>query len=68
MEPYQPIPGRVPRKVELDRLKKEYKAFNITELLKAEVTKIPFSKNKTFFFRREKSFFLPHKKHFSEIK
>ena len=37
MEPYVPIPGRVPRKVELDRLKKEYKAFNITELLEAEV-------------------------------
>lgn len=63
MEPNVPIPGRVPRKVELDRLKKEYKAFNITELLKAEVPNIPFLKNKTFFPSEKKVFFLPHKKH-----
>jgi len=31
MEPYVPIPGRVPRKVELDRLKKDYKGYNIKE-------------------------------------
>lgn len=37
MEPYVPIPYRVPRKVELDRKKKEYKSFNLTELLETEV-------------------------------
>lgn len=34
MEPYDPIPGRVPRKVAIDRKKKEYASFNIEELLK----------------------------------
>lgn len=29
MEPYDPIPGRVPRKVAIDRRKKEYASFNI---------------------------------------
>lgn len=29
MQPYDPIPGRVPRKVAIDRKKKEYASFNI---------------------------------------
>ncbi len=33
MEPYDPIPGRVPRKVAIDRRKKEYASFSIEELL-----------------------------------
>lgn len=33
MEPYDPIPGRVPRKVAIDRRKKEYASFNIGKLL-----------------------------------
>jgi dynein heavy chain len=33
MEPYIPIPERVPRKVEIDRKKKEYRAFDIGQLL-----------------------------------
>ena len=32
-EPYDPIPGRVPRKVAIDRKKKEYANFDIEELL-----------------------------------
>jgi len=36
MEPYDPIPGRVPRKVAIDRLKKEYASFSIEDLLFAE--------------------------------
>ena len=36
MEPFEPIPGRVPRKVAIDRLKKEYASFNIDELLLKE--------------------------------
>ena len=33
MEPYIPIPGRVPRKVELDRKKKQFKSFDLEHLL-----------------------------------
>lgn len=33
MEPFDPIPGRVPRKVAIDRKRKEYASFNIKELL-----------------------------------
>jgi hypothetical protein len=33
MEPYDPIPGRVPRKVAIDRKKKEYSGFSIDHLL-----------------------------------
>lgn len=33
MEPYDPIPGRVPRKVAIDRKKKEYASFDIEQLL-----------------------------------
>jgi dynein heavy chain len=33
MEPYDPVPGRVPRKVAIDRKKKEYASFNIEQLL-----------------------------------
>jgi hypothetical protein len=33
MEPYDPIPGRVPRKVAIDRKKKEYSGFSIDQLL-----------------------------------
>jgi dynein heavy chain, axonemal len=29
LEPYVPIPGNVPRKVALDRKKKEYQSFHI---------------------------------------
>lgn len=29
MEPFDPIPGRVPRKVAIDRKKKEYASFDI---------------------------------------
>jgi dynein heavy chain, axonemal len=36
MEPYDPIPGRVPRKVAIDRKKKEYASFNLEELLAME--------------------------------
>ena len=32
MQPYDPIPGRVPRKVAIDRKKKEYASFNLSEL------------------------------------
>ena len=34
MEPYVPIPGRPPRKVVIDRLKKQYSSFDIEDLLK----------------------------------
>jgi hypothetical protein len=37
LEPYDPIPGRVPRKVAIDRKKKEYASFDIEELLTMEV-------------------------------
>lgn len=33
MESYEPIQGRVPRKVELDRKKKEFKSFDLEKLL-----------------------------------
>lgn len=33
MEPFDPIPGRVPRKVAIDRKRKEYASFNIENLL-----------------------------------
>lgn len=36
MEPYDPIPGRVPRKVAIDRKKKEYASYDIEELLMEE--------------------------------
>lgn len=32
MEPYEPIPGRVPRKVAIDRKKKEYASYNLEQL------------------------------------
>ena len=32
MEPYDPIPGRVPRKVAIERKKKEYASFNLNQL------------------------------------
>lgn len=37
LEPYVPIPGRVPRKVAIDRKKKEYASFKIEDLLVEEV-------------------------------
>lgn len=40
MEPYDPIPGRVPRKVAIDRKKKEYASFNLNQLF--ELAKINF--------------------------
>jgi len=33
LEPYDPIPGRVPRKVAIERKKKEYQSFNIEDLI-----------------------------------
>jgi len=36
LEPFEPIPGRVPRKVAIDRKKKEYSSFNLEQLLKYE--------------------------------
>jgi hypothetical protein len=33
LEPYDPTPGRVPRKVAIDRKKKEYASFSIDTLL-----------------------------------
>ena len=33
MEPYDPVPGKVPRKVAIDRRKKEYASFSIEQLL-----------------------------------
>jgi hypothetical protein len=39
LEPYVPIPGRVPRKVAIDRKKKEYASFRIEDLLVHEVKK-----------------------------
>ncbi|KAL4427402.1 hypothetical protein ABPG74_009674 [Tetrahymena malaccensis] len=36
MEPFDPIPGRVPRKVAIDRKKKEYASFDIEQLLQIE--------------------------------
>lgn len=35
MEPYEPIPGRVPRKVAIDRKKKDYSSYNIEELIES---------------------------------
>ena len=35
-EPYDPIPGRVPRKVAIDRKKKEYANYDVEELLLQE--------------------------------
>ena len=37
MEPYDPIPGRVPRKVAIDRKRKEFASFNLEELLLEQV-------------------------------
>ena len=36
IEPYEPIQGRLPRKVAIDRKKKEYSSFNIEDLLREE--------------------------------
>ena len=36
LEPFEPMPGRVPRKVAIDRKKKEYSSFNLEQLLKYE--------------------------------
>ncbi len=33
MEPYDPIPGRVPRKVAIDRKKKEYASFDLNKMM-----------------------------------
>lgn len=33
LEPYEPIPGRVPRKVAIDRKKKEYSSYDLEELI-----------------------------------
>ena len=43
MEPFDPIPGKVPRKVAIDRKKKEYASFNIKELLLSK--EIDFNNN-----------------------
>ena len=39
MEPFDPIPGQVPRKVAIDRKKKQYASYNIEFLLQEEVNK-----------------------------
>lgn len=44
MEPYDPIPGRVPRKVAIDRKRKEFASFSLEELLLEQVIFISFSK------------------------
>ncbi len=33
MQPFDPIPGQVPRKVAIDRKRKEYSSYNLEELL-----------------------------------
>jgi len=33
LEPFEPIPGRVPRKVAIDRKKKEYASYDIEDLM-----------------------------------
>jgi dynein heavy chain, axonemal len=33
MEPYDPIPGQLPRKVAIDRRKKEFLSYSLEELL-----------------------------------
>jgi len=33
MEPFDAIPGMIPRKVAIDRKRKEYSSFNLEELL-----------------------------------
>ena len=33
MEPFDPIPGQVPRKVAIDRRKKEFASYQLEELL-----------------------------------
>ena len=33
MEPFDPIPGNVPRKVAIDRKQKEFAAYSIEELI-----------------------------------
>lgn len=38
MEPYDPIPGQVPRKVAIDRRRKEYASYDLLELLKFVVS------------------------------
>ena len=39
MEPFDPIPGQVPRKVAIDRRRKEFASFDLDELLKFVVIK-----------------------------
>lgn len=34
MEPYDPIPGQVPRKVAIDRKKKQYMSYHLEDLMK----------------------------------
>ena len=52
MEPYEPIPGRVPRKVAIDRKRKEYASFNIEHLLKDEVKQSLSLKSSKYWFLR----------------
>lgn len=37
LEPYEPIPGRVPRKVAIDRKKKEFASYDLEELILSHV-------------------------------
>jgi dynein heavy chain len=39
MEPYDPIPGRVPRKVAIERKRKEFKNISLEEVLQSLVFK-----------------------------
>ena len=42
MEPFDPVPGRVPRRVAIDRKIKQFAKYNIEELLLNQVTIFDF--------------------------
>ena len=42
MEPYEPIPGRVPRKVDIERKKIAFKRVNLKEVLEERGIKKKF--------------------------
>lgn len=59
MEPYDPIPGRVPRKVAIDRKRKEFASFSLEELLLEQVIFIVFFENHCFFKKNIKNSYFP---------
>jgi len=59
MEPYDPIAGRVPRKVAIDRRKKEYASFSIDQLL-AEKGTLSFYLGIDFAEKRKESWLPLH--------